>query len=167
MIQTRPATGLDLDGLYRIAAAMGAAHEARYFERCLLEQQEGRREIFVAIEGLKPVGYVQLVWQPLYPPFRRLGIPEIQDLNVMPDVQRRGIGSMLADVCEARAREVGKTDVGISVGLTSSYGAAQRLYIRKGYMPDGAGMCCDEVPVRAGDMRPADDLLTLKLLKAL
>ena len=169
------ATDVDLEGLYRIAEDMGAQHERHYFERCLAEQQEKKRVVLMAEENGRSVGYVQLVWVPIYSTFRRLGIPEIQDLNVIPERRGQGIGGMLVDACERLAREAGKTDMGISVGLNQSYGPAQRLYVKKGYIPDGAGMCCDDVPVRAGELRSTlllrpvslDSLLTIKMIKSL
>jgi len=165
--QIRQATPSDLDGLTRIAAEMGATHEAKYFERCLAEQQDGKRTVLVAgnPEGL--AGYVQLIWQPIYQPFRKLDIPEIQDLNVIPAARRRGLGGRLVEACEELVRQAGKTAVGIGVGLYSRYGAAQRLYVGRGYVPDGAGVCYDDAPVTANEMRAIDDLLTLKLVKEL
>lgn len=166
-ITIRKAGEQDLQALYRIAADMKAMHEERYFERCLAEQQEGRRVIFIALDQDQPLGYVQLVWSPLYPPFRRLNIPEIQDLNVIPAARRQGLGEQLVETCEAQARSAGRTEMGISVGLHARFGAAQRLYVRKGYVPDGAGVLYDEAPVAVGEMRAVDDLLTLKLVKPL
>jgi GNAT superfamily N-acetyltransferase len=157
----------DLPILYGIARDMKARHEDKYFERCLAEQAQGRRTIFLAETGGKGFGYVQINWQPLYPPFRRLNIPEIQDLNVVPEGRRQGLGAQLVDTCEAEARQRGCAEMGISVGLHASFGAAQRLYVRKGYIPDGAGIMHDEAPVAPGEMRAVDDMLTLKLLKQL
>ncbi len=175
MISIRPATNPDLDGLYRIAEDMAATNEKNYFERCLSEQAEKKRVVLVAEQTGRLIGYVQLIWVPLYATFRRLDIPEIQDLNVIPDARGQGVGALLVEACEALVREAGKFEVGISVGLCQSYGAAQRLYVKKGYIPDGAGMCCDDVPVRAGELRSTlwhraaslDSLLTLKLIKNL
>lgn len=168
-ITIRLAADQDIPALDAFARGMGQTHEAGYFARCLGEQEEGRRHFYLAVDSEKGAiaGYVQLNAQPLYPPFRRLGLPEIQDLNVLPDYRRRGIGEQLVDHCEAQARAAGKTAVAISVGLYASYGAAQRLYVRKGYVPDGAGIAYDDAPVRAGEMRPIDDNLTLKLTKDL
>ncbi|MFM7321183.1 MAG: GNAT family N-acetyltransferase, partial [Armatimonadota bacterium] len=73
-----------------------------------------------------------------YPGFRSEGVPEITDLNVWPDWRRRGIASALLDVVEDRICEVSDR-AGIAVGLTCDYGAAQRLYVLRGYVPDGAG----------------------------
>ncbi len=78
------ATDADLEGLYRIAEDMGAKHERHYFERCLSEQQEKKRVVLMAAQDDRSIGYVQLIWVPLYSTFRRLDIPEIQDLNVIP-----------------------------------------------------------------------------------
>lgn len=166
-IEIRLATENDIPALDAFARGMGQTHEAGYFARCLGEQAEGRRRFFLALEDGAIAGYVQLNAQPLYAPFRRLGLPEIQDLNVLPDYRRRGIGAQLVDHCEADARAQGKAEVAISVGLYASYGAAQRLYVRKGYVPDGGGIAYDDEPVRAGEMRPIDDNLTLKLTKKL
>lgn len=161
----RSATELDLGSLYRIAEEMGATHEHKYFEQCLAEQAAEKRMVLVCERDDQLVGYAQLIWSPLYAGFRRLNIPETQDLNVIPDYRKQGIGSKLVDACEAFACKAGRLDMGISVGLHPRYGAAQRLYIKKGYVPDGAGACYDDIPVRAGDLRPIDDLLTLKLVK--
>ncbi|MCE9506958.1 MAG: GNAT family N-acetyltransferase [Alphaproteobacteria bacterium] len=163
----RQATASDLDGLGRIAAEMGTVHEPGYFERCLAEQREKKRVVLIAAQAVRPVGYVQLIWQPLYQPFRKQDIPEIQDLNVIPEARQQGLGGRLVEACEALVRQAGKSAAGIGVGLYSRYGAAQRLYVKKGYIPDGAGVCYDDAAVRANEMRAIDDLLTLKLIKDL
>lgn len=158
----------DLAALYGIAAAMKTAHEDRYYERCLEEQAAGRRDIIVAAdEGGALLGYAQINWQPVYAPFRRLGMPEVQDLNVIPQARRQGIGNLLVAWCEDAARAAGKTEIGIGVGLYARFGAAQRLYVRRGYVPDGAGVAYDDVPVSPGEVRAVDDLLTLRLVKSL
>ena len=99
--------------------------------------------------------------------FRRLGIPEIQDLVVIPQARQRGIGTALVEHCEARALVEGHSEIGIGVGLYGSYGAAQRLYIKRGYVPDGQGVAYECQPVMGGEIRPVDDDLVLKLIKNL
>ncbi len=179
MTDIRTATADDIAGLYRISEDMNAINEPGYFERCIAEQDEEKRIIYVAEQksgnGMRLVGYVQLVWVPTYATFRRLGIPEIQDLNVIPDARGQGLGSRLIEACETEARTAGKTEMGISVGLTQSFGPAQRLYVKKGYIPDGTGMCYDDVPVRAEGLRTTlwhstpmlDNFLTIKMVKDL
>lgn len=166
-LHIRPALLSDLSVLYGIADAMGAHHEKDYFERCLQEQTAGRRLLFIGMHDDAPVGYVQLNWQPVYAMFRRLDVPEIQDLNVIPTARRQGFGAQLVEYCEMRARQHEKTHIGISVGLYAAYGPAQRLYVRRGYVPDGAGVAADDVSLQGGEIRAIDDALTLKLIKEL
>ena len=163
----RKADASDMPHLHHIAQAMATSHAVDYFAQCLQEQEQGKRIIFLALVDHVPIGYVQLNWKPLYAPFLRLDIPEIQDLNVIPSARQQGIGGRLIDHCENLARASGKTDVGISVGVDSRFGAAQRLYVKKGYVPDGGGLSFDDVPVRVGEMRLIGDGLTLKLVKGL
>jgi ribosomal protein S18 acetylase RimI-like enzyme len=179
----RSATLADLASLEEVATAQGARHEARYFETCLAEQEKGTRAVYVAEDPSQTIpsqtippqtippqtiiGYVQLIWSPLYLPFRRLKIPEIQDLNVIPAMRQRGMGKKLVEACEVAAREKLYHMVGIGVGLHTRFGAAQRLYVRMGYIPDGTGVCYDDQTVTAGELRAVDDLLTLKLIKDL
>jgi GNAT superfamily N-acetyltransferase len=152
----RRAASADIQALDDIARAMG---EGRDFARCLLE-----REVFIAqLDGIA-VGSVQFNRHPTYPPFRRLGIPEVQDLMVRPEARRQGVGEALVRHCETLA---GTDEVGIGVGLDASFGAAQRLYVRLGYVPDGSGAVYDDVPVRPGELRPVDGFFCLKLVKSL
>ena len=71
-------------------------------------------------------GYVTLVWESEYPPFRAEGIPEIADFNVLIKYRRRGIGTALMDAVEQRATER-SVIIGLGVGLTADHGAAQIL----------------------------------------
>lgn len=146
---------------------LGNPHEQGYFERCFEEQALGKRVILVSEANGKISGYVFLNWNPRYQPFRRLNIPEIQDLYVSPDARRQGIGEALVNACESHAREKGCTHMGIAVGLHAGFGAAQRIYVRKGYVPDGAGVMYDRDAVHMGDMRIIDDDLTLMMIKDL
>lgn len=140
--------------------------EAAYFFEAFLEQNDNKRLIFAAFEGAELRGYAHYNRFPGYAPFRRLGIPEIQDLFVIPDARRQGIGALLVAKCEEQARHEGKADIGIGVGVAGKFGAAQRLYTRLGYLPDGAGVVFDRQGVTEGDMKPVDDRLCLMLMKA-
>ena len=164
----RSATADDLSLLLAVATAMGTPAGRDDFPRCLAAQAAGDRMIFLAVDDAGALlGYVQLNFTPVYQPFKRLEIAEVQDLNVVPNARNQGIGAALVDLCEETVRARGGSDIGISVGLVPSFGAAQRLYIARGYRPDGAGLCYDDVPVRVGSMVAADDLLTIKLVKTL
>jgi hypothetical protein len=70
-------------------AGIGWNQPAQY-QRYLEEQAAGIRECWVALKDDLFAGYVTLLWEPSYTPLREAGIPEIQDLNVLPDSRRAG-----------------------------------------------------------------------------
>ncbi|MCA1594064.1 MAG: GNAT family N-acetyltransferase [Acidobacteria bacterium] len=109
----------------------------RYFE----ENQRGERVTLVAVIGDRVVGYANVLWESGYKPFRVNDVPEINDLNVIDEQQNRGIGRALIDEAERVVAAAGKSVVGIGVGQTPDYAAAQHLYPRLGYVPDGRGVC--------------------------
>jgi len=144
-----------------IAAAFASWPKPRsLFERYLALQDEGAREILVAWCEARVSGYVTVVWEPEYPPFRESRIPEIQDFNVLADFRRRGIGARLLDAAEALVATRSPV-VGIGVGLYADYGPAQRLYVKRGYVPDGRGASHGDRIVLAGETVVADDDLVL------
>ncbi len=147
-------------------AALGWDKPAVQYEGYLAEQQRGERVALVAWQGDEFVGYVSIVWASDYPPFRDAGIPEIVDFNVLPHARRRGIGSRLMDEAERRIAERSLV-AGIGVGLFADYGAAQRLYVKRGYIPDGRGITSHGRRVVWGDAVVVDDDLALYLTKML
>ena len=163
----RLANDNDINMLTEISALQGVTHESAYFERCFAAQAEEKREIFLAVIEERPTGYVILNKVPRYTLFRRLAIPEIQDLNVVPEHRQRGIATALVSFCEEVVRQDGFDHVGIGVGLHARFGPAQRLYIKLGYVPDGHGVVYDREGVAAGSLHPVDDELCLMMVKAL
>lgn len=157
----------DLALLREIALAMRHEKELDYFERNFEEQESGNRLVFLAVLEGRPAGYCILNWMPKYAYFRESGIPETQDLNVLPEFRKRGIATFMIARCEARAREQGHSMMGISVGLNARFGPAQRLYAKLGYIPDGFGVTYDRKTVAAGELRPVDDNLCLMMVKRL
>ena len=137
-----------------------------YFRSRLAQQQSGDINFFVAHEPNQYVGHVKLVWQPDYPGFRALGIPEIQDLNVLPAYRKRGIGTALIKSCEALAAER-FDEIGIGVGLHPGYNNAQRLYSKLGFILDGRGVHYKDEPVVEGDTYRFDDELVICFTKTL
>jgi GNAT superfamily N-acetyltransferase len=79
--------------------------------------------------------YLTVVWNPDYSPFRENNIPEIQDLNVLPQAQRRGVGTQLMEKAEQIVAQRSAI-VGIGVGMDSDYGAAQRTVTESGRVID-------------------------------
>lgn len=167
LINIRTACSGDMPALEAVAGAVSSHKEDGYFERCLAEQEDGKRAVLVGLYAGQIAGFGMLNWNPGYVPFRRMGIPEIQDLNTNPAFRRRGVAGAIISACEDLAREKGCDQVGIGVGLYAGYGTAQRLYVRRGYVPDGAGVVYDRLPVRPGEIRPVDDDLNLMMIKAL
>jgi GNAT superfamily N-acetyltransferase/NTP pyrophosphatase (non-canonical NTP hydrolase) len=140
------------------------------FEGYLKEQEAGERLVWVAHFKGEFAGYVTLKWQSQYPSFKAQNIPEISDLNVLPAYRKMGIGSLLLDTAEKEAAaksEVVGIGVGLYAGEDSGYGAAQRLYIKRGYIPDGQGVTYNYEPAIPGNSYPLDDDLVLWFTKKL
>lgn len=166
-ISIRRAENQDISALYTIMERLGYAKDIGYFEHCLELQDKGKRILFIISEDGKDAGYGILNWVPKYTPFKRLGIPEIQDLNVIKDFRKKGLATELIKYCEKLAKDKGHDQMGIAFGLHNSYGAAQRLYIKMGYIPDGEGVTYDRKQIAYGDFKPLDDDLCLMLVKTL
>ena len=133
--------------------------QAQYV-RYLEEQTADARPVLVArVDGVF-AGYLTVVWVPQYEPFRQAGIPEIQDFNVLPRYRRQGIGTALMDAAEALIATRGKI-AGIGVGLYPDYGPAQRLYVLRGYLPDGRGIAWNGMTVTPMQEVMVDDDLAL------
>ena len=107
---------------------------ARYF----LEQECGEREVLVADVGGALVGYVTILPCAKQGPFAEI-YPELSDFNVFEPFQNQGIGNLLMEEAEKRVK-LTSDKVTLGVGLHSGYGPAQRLYIKRGYIPDGTGV---------------------------
>ncbi len=157
----------DIACLGEIAMAMKAVKNIDYFERAMEHQAAGERLVFMAEYDGQAVGYCMLSWNPKYGFYKAMGYPEIQDLNVLPAFRGKGIASTMIEVCEDLARKKDLSHIGISVGLTATYGPAQRLYFKLGYMPDGHGVTYDRKAVAFGEFRPVDNDLCLMLVKDL
>ncbi len=136
-----------------------------YYERCIERHKNGELIIITASTESKNIGYCFLNWQPKYAYFKKCSIPEIQDLNVLSQYRRGGVGGALIKHCEKLCAN--HKEIGIGVGMDASFGAAQRLYIRMGYIPDGAGLCYDRKPVAKGEFKPIDENLSLMMTKML
>ena len=147
-------------------SAQGWRKPAAQYEKYLAEQERGERSVLVAEIGGEFAGYLTVVWESGYAPFREESIPEICDFNVLQKFQRRGIGTMLLDEAERRISER-STVAGIGVGLTKDYGAAQILYVKRGYVPDGLGISHGGKLLVYGDTASVDDGLVLHLTKRL
>jgi len=137
-----------------------------HFERRLSQHREGTRVVLVGFVDGRLSGHGSLVWQPEYPPFRESGVPEIQDLNVVPQFRRRGVASGILDEAERLASQRSAI-IGIGLGLHPGYRIAQRLYILRGYVPDGCGVFQGGRFPQEGELVTLNDDLVLHLTKPL
>lgn len=144
--------------------AIGWHKPAALYRHYLAQQEDGLRLAFVAEWHGDFAGYVTLLWNSAYGPFADCQVPEIADLAVLPRHRRQGIGNALLERAESAA-SARSTVVGIGVGLYSDYGAAQRIYVRRGYLPDGRGIMYRNQPVEPGTAVRIDDDATLFLTR--
>lgn len=145
---------------------IGWSKPASLFQNYLKDHEDKTRFVWVAFDGSQFMGYVTLNLKSEYIYFRGLNIPEINDLNVLPQSRKNGVGSALLDVAEVQAKKINET-VGIGVGLNPDYGDAQRLYVKRGYVPDGKGVSYLYEPVVWEKEYRVDDDLVLWFLKYL
>ncbi len=162
MTDIRPADTNDISVLYDLYHALNKSDDG-YFEHAF---ERGHMVYIVEVEN-RPAGFCLLNFEPRYNLFRRMDIPEIQDLNILSAHRRKGYGTALIKWCEGVARAKGKSMIGISVGLTKDYGPAQILYTKLGYIPDGNGVTYDRDGVNPHQPYPMDDHLSLMMVKPL
>ena len=122
--------------------------------------------MFIAEYQNDVAGYTVLYPNAQNGPFKNENIPEIRDFIVFIKYQRKGIGKLILDVAENKALELSDS-VSLGVGLHYGYGAAQRIYIKRGYIPDGTGVWYNNVQLEQYANCKNDDDLVLFLLKEL
>ena len=138
--------------------------EARTY---LADHTEPEGASLVATNGHDVVGYVAILWESNFAGFRDCGIPLVHQVAVAGPFRRQGVATLLMDAAEQLARERGIAALGITVGLFDEYGPAQRLYGRRGYIPDGRGACRGQRPLSKGTRVTMDDDLIMWLTKDL
>lgn len=113
------------------------------------------------------VGLVTVRWTSRNPAFAERGIPLVHQVAVASEFRRSGVATALMDAAEQLAAARGKRCMGITVGLFDEYGPAQRMYAKRGYVPDGRGACRGREPLRRGETVEVDHDLILWLTKDL
>jgi len=132
---------------------------ARYF----LEQESGEREVLVAEIDGAVAGYVTILPSAKHGPFTEV-YPELSDFNVFEPFRNQGIGNQLLEEAENRVKFF-SDKVTLGVGLHSGYGPAQRLYIKRDYIPDGSGVWYRNQPLEMNATIQNNDDLVLYLSK--
>ena len=137
------------------------------WEKYFLEQEQGKRTVYLLENQGQILGYASLLNIPEYSHFKERGIPEIHDLWIHEKFRSQGFGKMLIHYLENQAREQGYHQIGLGVGLYRDYGPAQILYCKLGYVPDGNGITYKYARAAPGKKYPVDDDLILWLIKTL
>ena len=128
----------DIKDLSRGFISQGWPSREEILTRYFKEQESGEREVLVAeVEGAL-AGYITILPCAKQGPFAEI-YPELSDFNVFEPFQNQGIGNLLLEEAEKRVKLI-SDKVTLGVGLHSGYGPAQRLYIKRGYIPDGTGV---------------------------
>lgn len=90
-----------------------------------LSRLDSVQTYLVAWDGDEPVGHAHVAWEGGH-----VGVPEIQDMYVLPARRGQGIGAALVEAAERLAVERDYERMSLSV---SEAGEARRLYERLGY----------------------------------
>ncbi|MBI1326320.1 MAG: GNAT family N-acetyltransferase [Alphaproteobacteria bacterium] len=165
-LSIRPLKAEDTEIIAEAFSEQGWNKPASQYERYLEQQTSGKRTTLVALKDNVFAGYVTILWESHYAPFRENNIPEISDLNVLKKFQQQGVATQLIRAAEKMIARKSPT-LGIGVGLLKDYGNAQKLYYRLGYVPDSNGATYNCEPIEHGARRPVDDDLVLWLRKAI
>ena len=128
----------DIKELSRGFISQGWPSREEILTRYFKEQESGEREVLVAEVGGDLAGYITILPCAKQGPFAEI-YPELSDFNVFEPFQNQGIGNLLMEEAEKRVK-LTSDKVTLGVGLHSGYGPAQRLYIKRGYIPDGTGV---------------------------
>lgn len=151
-----------------ICQAVGGLSEGnvRYYEKQFGHIREKMCAGLAAVCQDEIAGYVYLYYQCKWGGMGGQGYPGVVDLSVMDGFRRRGIGNLLMDVAERIAAEYSDL-IYLDVGLNSEFGSAQRLYAKRGYIPDGKGCYYEEEVCGIDAQCRNSDELTLCLAKRL
>lgn len=163
-VRIRPMTNTDVSLVFQALNHHNIGKPLDYINRCWEENKTGERTTLIALHDDQFAGWLHLLKTSHYPHFVESGVPEINNFDVVPTLRRLGIGSALMDAVEKVAFDKHRI-VGIGVGLYESYGNAQRLYVKRGYIPDGRGVMYKEQPVIPGTEVCVDDDLVLYFTK--
>ena len=153
----------DIKDLSRGFISQGWPSREEILTRYFKEQESGEREVLVAEIDGAVAGYVTILPSAKHGPFAEV-YPELSDFNVFEPFQNQGIGNLLLEEAEKRVKLI-SDKVTLGVGLHSGYGPAQRLYMKRGYIPDGTGVWYQNQPLEMNTTIQNNDDLVLYLSK--
>lgn len=132
-----------------------------YFE----QKKLGIRDVIIAYYQNQIAGYLTIVWESNYEDFKEQMIPEIKDIKILKGFREKGVATRLMNEAEERVRLVAKF-CAAGVSLAEEYEAAQCLYAKRGYVPDGKGVFYMD-PDILDDQLEVDDNQGLMMIKEL
>lgn len=100
-------------------------------ERLPLARLDTAQTYLIAWDGDEPIGHAHLAWDGTH-----VGVPEIQDVFVLPERRGRGIATQLTGAAEEEVRARGFDRISLSVSSEKN-DAARRLYASLGYEDAG------------------------------
>lgn len=136
------------------------------YQKRLEDQRLGKAISLVAECSGRPVGYINIYPNSVWGAFGGKGYPEIVDFGVLEKYRNQGLGTILMDMAEQIAAIYANT-VYLGVGLHSGYGSAQRMYVKRGYIPNGSGVWYQDKICTPYEVCINDDDLVLYLSKKL
>lgn len=137
-LKIRDLTEADVAPLVAGEIAQGWTATPDKLQMRLRDAAEGRCIALCAELDGAPAGYNNLYFTP-DGPFTGKPWPEIVDFAVLETCRGHGVGAALMD-CAERLAAARSDTVCLGVGLHSGYGSAQRMYVKRGYVPDGSGV---------------------------
>ena len=157
---------VQLHELPQIKRAVQAAFvwDTQTLETIFADHDTGGSTTLLEYEAGRLVGILTIRWHSHYPPFRDRGIPLIQNIEIRYHDRGRGLGNALLERAE---QEIARRSplAGLCVGIFDEYGRAQRLYAKRGFIPDGRGVCKRHTPLRYGEQVRIEHDLLLWLIK--
>lgn len=137
-----------------------------YLNRQLENQKKGECSALIALCDGEIAGHVFLYYKCRWGACKNQGLPSAVDLKVFEKYRCKGIGNELMQAAENIAKEH-TTKIYLDVCVNSEYGAAQRLYAGRGYLPDGNGIYYEENICKLDEQYMNNDELTMCLIKEL
>ena len=154
----------DISAISDEEIAQGWSDTSEKYKMRIRDQDAGKCVALAAEFGGKIAGYINLYRNSEYGPFANHGIPEIIDFGVLEKFRRNGIGTALMDTAEKIAFSFSDL-VCLCVGLHGGYGSAQRMYVKRGFVPDGSGVWYKDAPCKQNEIYRNDDDLVLYFSK--
>jgi GNAT superfamily N-acetyltransferase len=165
-LSIRPMRESDIDIIVSNFQEQGWQKPREALAEYLARQNKEETFVFVAECGHDVAGYAVLNLNAQTGPFANKNIPEIRDFNVFKKYQRQGIGNTILDMAEGKATAFSDR-VSLGVGLHCGYGNAQRVYVKRGYLPDGTGVWYNNERLKKQAACKNDDDLVLYYYKML